>query len=68
MSLNEAIALVKANGYRVSKLRARMTAPRLNAIGRPYSPQFDPNYRMKYKGASIARLLKPMPSGTPWVK
>jgi hypothetical protein len=50
MSLNEAIAVVKANGYRVSKPKAtKKVAPRLNAVGRPFSSSYDPNYKMKYK-------------------
>lgn len=70
MMITDAIALLKANGYRVtkSKLRRQARAPGLNAIGKPYSPQFDPNYRMQHKPPNITRLLKPMPANTPWVK
>jgi hypothetical protein len=68
MSLNEALVLVKAAGYRVTKPRKPIERASLNAVGKPYSPQYDPNYRMKYKGANIARLLKPMPANTPWVQ
>lgn len=50
MSITEAIALCEANGYRVSKPKAaKKVAPCLNAIGRPFSPSYDPNYKMKYK-------------------
>lgn len=52
MSLDAAMAILRDAGYRVSKPQARtpkQTAPALNAVGKPYSPQFDPNYRMKYK-------------------
>lgn len=51
MMLESALALVKAAGYRVSKPRApRDIAPLgLNAVGKPYSSQYNPNYRMKYK-------------------
>lgn len=46
----EAIALLRSEGYRVSAPRApKAIVPALNAVGKPYSPQFDPNYRMKYK-------------------
>ncbi len=69
MSLNEAIAMCEANGYRVSKSRARTTErPRLNALGLPISPLFDPKWKRKTPLTSIARLLKPMPASTPWVK
>jgi hypothetical protein len=68
MSLEQALAVVKAAGFRVSKPRPRAKHSKLNAIGKPYSPQYDPNYRMKYKTPSIARLCKPMPDMTPWVK
>lgn len=39
-------------GYTVARAKpraAKQEAPTLNAVGKPYSPQFDPNYRMKYK-------------------
>lgn len=50
MELQTAIALLKSNGYRVSKPRAaKMERQELNAIGKPFSPSYDPNYRMKYK-------------------
>ena len=68
MSLSEAIAMVEAAGYRVSRPRpaaVRSTGRGLNAIGKPYSPQFDPRYRMKYRtppikgGGSIGRGVTP---------
>jgi hypothetical protein len=51
MSLQEALVVVKAAGFRVSKPRTKKLKyrPTLNAVGKPYSPQYDPNYRMKYK-------------------
>jgi hypothetical protein len=55
MRIEDAIACLKANGYRVSKPRAVKTRPALNALGKPYSPQFDPNYRMKYRTPSLKR-------------
>jgi hypothetical protein len=54
MHIDEAIAVVKAAGYRVTKPRVK-TAPKLNAIGKPFSPQYDPNYRMKYRTPRITR-------------
>jgi hypothetical protein len=41
---------------------------KLNAIGRPYSPSFNPNYRMQYQRDVIEELCKPMPVGTVYVK
>ena len=58
MSLDQALAVVKAAGFRVSKPRAKKdplsyaaSCERrgLNAVGKPYSPSYDPNYRMKYR-------------------
>jgi hypothetical protein len=51
MNIEDAIACLKASGYRVTKARAARveTTPVLNAIGKPYGSNFDPNYRMKYK-------------------
>jgi hypothetical protein len=67
LSLSEALAVVKAAGYRVSKPKAKAERPTLNAIGKPYGANYDPNYRMKYR-TSLAFLLKPMPANTPWVR
>lgn len=71
MTITEAIELLKANGYTVSKKRAPKAnghALGLNAIGRPYGAGYDPNYRMKYnsRSAVAAALRKPMPKYTPW--
>lgn len=51
MSLDQALAVVKAAGYRVTAPRVRnpVRVAQLNAIGRPYSPSYDPNYKMKYR-------------------
>jgi len=47
-------ALVSQKGAALPRPRrvknnASTTTPRLNAVGKPYSPSYDPNYRMKYK-------------------
>jgi len=60
-SLTEALATVKAAGYRVSKPRKKNGASLggLNAVGKPFSPQYDPNYRRRTPLTSINRLLVP---------
>ena len=65
MTLETALTIVKAAGYRVSKPRAVRTGPSglarplgLNAIGKPFSPSYDPSYRIKHK-ATTAHLFKP---------
>jgi hypothetical protein len=35
----------------------------LNAIGKPYSESFDPNYRLRFRGTKINRLRKPYGPG-----
>lgn len=57
MLIDEALAVVKAAGYRVTKPRAKLNghAFGLNAIGKPYSPQYDPKYRMKYHTPKLKR-------------
>jgi chromosome segregation ATPase len=37
-------------------------SPRLNALGKPLSPSYDPNYKIKTPLSSINRLRKPMPT------
>ena len=56
MELEQALACVRAAGFRVSKTKEkkltvaqRVHGKELNAVGKPYSEQYDPNYRMKYK-------------------
>ena len=71
-SLSEAITIVKAAGYRVTKLKAKAKTSHgpekgLNAIGKPYSATYDPNYRMQYRPRSLAFLYRPMPKNTPWI-
>jgi len=67
MNIDQAIALLKAEGFRVSKPKAKAPAkPMLNAVGKPMSPLFDPNYRIKYK-TSTAHLFKPYGRHMRWV-
>jgi len=51
MNLTEALAIVKGAGFRVSKPRAKKASKPvgLNAVGKPYGANYDPNYRMKYR-------------------
>jgi len=72
--LQEMAATLKAAGYRVTKPSAKAApkvkaaaAPKLNAIGKPYSASYDPNYKIRHKVPSPARLCKPMPANTPYV-
>lgn len=60
-SLDEALTIVKAAGYRVSKPRAKHVKDRpvLNAIGKPYGANFDPNYKLKGVHTSLTRLYAP---------
>ena len=46
--------LTKA-GYRITKPRAKSMKPLgLNAVGKPYSASYDPNYKMKYRPRKYA--------------
>jgi hypothetical protein len=67
LSLDAAITLLKANGYRVTKPRELAPKPALNAIGKPYSALYDPNYRMHYR-PSMAHLYKPYGKWMRWVQ
>jgi hypothetical protein len=51
MLLEQALAIVTAAGFRVRKPKRRPKGSRtaLNAIGQPYSPQFDPKYRIRHE-------------------
>jgi hypothetical protein len=50
MSLDQALTIVKAAGFRVTKPKpSKVTRPTLNAVGKPYSPQYDPKYKIKHK-------------------
>jgi len=66
MELNQAIELVKSAGYRVSKPKAKAPAPKLNALGLPMSPLYDPNYRRRASLTPISRLYAPMGKHTQW--
>jgi hypothetical protein len=56
VQLQEALAVVKAAGYRVSKPRAKKAeASAFNAVGKPYGANYDPNYRMKYRTPPLKR-------------
>jgi hypothetical protein len=55
MNIQDAIACLKANGYRVSKPRAQVEKPKLNALGLPHSEQYDPNYKMRYHTPPLKR-------------
>jgi hypothetical protein len=66
-TINEAIALLKANGYRVTKPRPKhKKLLGLNAVGKPYSPQYDPNYKLRYR-PSYGHLRWPYPSSMRFV-
>jgi hypothetical protein len=67
LSLSEAITIVKTAGYRVTKPKTKAECPTLNTIGKPFGPNYDTNYRMRYR-TSLAFLFKPMPASTPWVR
>lgn len=58
MQLEQALAVVKAAGFRVSKPKAKAATPRLNALGLPMSASYDPNYRMKYRTPALKRAQK----------
>ena len=59
MELQTALEVVRLAGYRVAKPRKpQQTAPALNAIGKPYGSNFDPNYKVKHK-VSYAHLFRP---------
>lgn len=63
MTLEIALSMVRDAGYRVSKPKPKLdplsyaaSCERrgLNAVGKPYGTQFNPNYRMKYKPRKYA--------------
>lgn len=66
MQVQQAIELLKSNGYKVSKPKPKAAAPKLNCLGLPMNPNFDPNYKMKHKVPSAARLYAPQ--NFCWVK
>jgi hypothetical protein len=60
MDLEQALAIVKAAGYRVSKPRLHdKPVSALNAIGKPYGVLYDPKYKIKTGLTSILRLRAP---------
>ena len=48
------VAQKAAQGYR-AKPRKRATAPTLNAVGKPYGENYDPNYRMRHRTRTVPR-------------
>ncbi len=62
MTLDEALKIVRAAGYKVSKPKWDRLGCELglNAIGKPYNPNYDPNYKMRVPRTLISRLLKSM--------
>jgi hypothetical protein len=59
MTIEQALAVLKENGYRVSKPKPKPISQTINAVGKPFSPSYDPNYRMKYRAGSTAHLFVP---------
>lgn len=57
MQLEQALAAVKAAGYRVTKPKAKKATakPKFNALGLPMSASYDPNYKMKYRTPPLSR-------------
>jgi hypothetical protein len=63
-SLDEALAVVKAAGYRISKPRTKVkfeNGRTLNAVGKPFSPSYGPKYRLKFKPRT-GHLFAPYPT------
>jgi hypothetical protein len=59
MSLEQALAIVTAAGFRVSKPKSKQVGrPALNAVGKPYSSIFDPQRKLKHKTSS-SHLFQP---------
>jgi hypothetical protein len=70
-AIEASISLLRAAGYRVSRPRAKLKhaysngqlmldvngkeQPILNAVGKPISTSFDPNYRMTHKPPRLPR-------------
>jgi hypothetical protein len=68
MQLEEALTMVKAAGYRVSRPRQRVAALGLNAIGKPYNANYDPRYKLRTPLTSIRRLYAPYGRQMQWVR
>lgn len=69
MTTLEMIRALEAEGFRVTKRRAKKatTVPALNAIGKPFGANYDPNWKRRNGLTTIARLYKPMPRDTRYV-
>lgn len=66
------VNLLQQAGYKVAKpstraAKAYATVPTLNAVGKPYSPLFDPRYKVKHK-TTTAHLFKPYGTQMRWVQ
>ena len=59
MNLERALEIVRAAGYKVTQPRVMKERPTLNALGKPISPLYDPDYRIKTPLTSIRRLSAP---------
>lgn len=58
----ETIERLRAAGYKITKPKSPKAKPaaqpKLNAVGKPYSPLYNPNYKVRHK-TSTAHLFKP---------
>lgn len=68
MNLEQALTIVKAAGYRVSRPRPKVAEFGLNAIGKPYNANYDPAYRLRTPLTSIKRLYAPYGRQMQWVR
>jgi hypothetical protein len=62
----DAISLLVAHGYKVTKPKARtvkIERPKLNAVGKPYGASYDPKYRMKYKSPKYPSRVQEVGDG-----
>jgi hypothetical protein len=60
LSLDQAMAVVQAADFKVSKPRKPKSArPMCNALGLPLSPLYDPDYKLRAQLTSIRRLSAP---------
>ncbi len=53
-----AIEYLVASGYKITKPRAataKIEAPKLNALGKPLSPLFDPKYKVRHRTPKLQR-------------
>jgi len=66
MTTAEMVAALRKEGYRVTKPRLRVAAPLgLNAVGKPYGANFDPNYKMRYRTPPLKRAQNVGPGISP---